>query len=87
MTKHGREQTFRIITGQRERIGMADTGVGDLDQHFALLRRRDIDLDDLQRFASGEGNGSTGFHGKHSKAGNKDRQRAVARALISGRNG
>ena len=42
---------------QGERIGVADAGVGDPDQHFALLRRRDVDLDDLQGFACGEGDG------------------------------
>ncbi|MNV38993.1 hypothetical protein D3C71_1305570 [compost metagenome] len=59
MAQHAREQAFRIIAGQRERIGMTDTGVGDLDQHFALLGRRDINLDDLQRLARTKGNGGT----------------------------
>jgi hypothetical protein len=41
---------------------MANAGVRDLDQHLALARWRDIDLDDLQRFACFEGYGCTRFH-------------------------
>ena len=39
-------------------------GVRDAHQHLALFRRLDVDLDDLQGLASGEGNGGTGLdHG------------------------
>ena len=63
VTQHDGKQAFRIFAGQGEGVGVADAGVGDLHQHFALLRRGDVDLDDLQRFACGEGDGGTGFHG------------------------
>ena len=64
MPQHRREHAFRIVAGKGKGIGMADAGVGDPDQHFAGLGRGDVDLDDLQRFACGEGNGGTGFHGQ-----------------------
>ena len=57
---------FGIIAAEREGIGVADAGMGDLHQHFAGLRRRDVDLDDLQRLARFEGDGGTGFHDGHS---------------------
>ncbi|KAG0776271.1 hypothetical protein G6F22_012693 [Rhizopus arrhizus] len=63
MAQHHREQAFRIVAGQGERIGVAHTGVGDLHQHFALLRRGDVDLDDLQRLAGTKGDGGTGLLG------------------------
>ncbi len=63
VAEHHRKQAFRVIAGQGERIGVADTGMGDLDQHFALLRRGDVDLDDFQRLAGGEGDGGAAFHG------------------------
>ena len=44
-------------------IRITDTGVGDLHQHFAFLRGRNVDLDDLQGFSGFEGNGGAGFHG------------------------
>ena len=59
MAEHAREQAFRIVAGQGEGVGVADAGVGDLHQHFALLRRGDVDLDDLQRLAGTEGDGGT----------------------------
>ena len=33
-----REQAFRIGSGKRELVGVADTGSLDLDQHLARLR-------------------------------------------------
>ena len=51
---------------ERERIGVAHAGVRDPDQHLALARRLDVDLDDLQRLAGGEGDGGAGFHGSFS---------------------
>jgi hypothetical protein len=59
MPEHDRKQAFRIVAAEREGIGMADAGVGDLDQHLALARRRDIDLDDLQRLPGFKGDGGT----------------------------
>jgi len=62
MAEHGREDAFRIIAAERERVGVADAGRGDLHQHLARLGRRDVDFDDLQRLARFEGNGRTAFH-------------------------
>jgi hypothetical protein len=62
MPQHHREQAFRVIARQRERIGMADTGMGDFYQDFAGFGRSDINLDNLEGFACGEGNGGAGFH-------------------------
>ena len=63
MAQHRGKHALGIIPAQREGIGMADAGMGDLHQHFAFLRRSDVDLDDFQRFSGGEGYGGTGFHG------------------------
>ncbi|MNV10787.1 hypothetical protein D3C71_1013270 [compost metagenome] len=63
MAQHHGEQAFGVVTAQGERVGVAHTGVGDLDEHFALLGRGDVDLDDLQGFSGFEGDGGTGFHG------------------------
>ena len=57
MAQHGGEDTFGVVTAQGEGVGVADAGMGDLDQHFALLGWRDVDLDDLQGFSGFEGNG------------------------------
>ena len=57
MAQHGWKQSFRIITAERERIGVADPGRDDAHQHLAGTRRRDIDLDHLQRLARGKGDG------------------------------
>ena len=45
------EYAFRIVTGQGKRIGMANAGVGNFDQHFAFLRRSNINFNDFQRLA------------------------------------
>jgi hypothetical protein len=60
---------------------MAHAGVGDLDQHLALLRRGDIDLDDLQGFSSLEGDGSAGFHGHDSQVKGKSNRSMEYRPL------
>ena len=57
MTQHRRENAFRIVAAERERIGVTDAGVADLHQHLARARRRDIDLDDLQRLTGTESDG------------------------------
>jgi hypothetical protein len=53
---------FRIGAGQRELVGVADAGRLDLDQHLAGFRAFQIDVQDLQRLALLDGDGSTGFH-------------------------
>src|SRR3546814_9935035 len=49
VAEHHRKQAFGVVTTERERVGVADTGGGDLHQHLAGARRIDVDLDDLQR--------------------------------------
>jgi hypothetical protein len=43
--------------------------MGDLDQHFALARRCDINIDNLERFSGLEGHSGTGFHPKFPQVG------------------
>ncbi len=62
MAQYYREQAFRIIARKCESIRMAYTGIGDLDQHFALAWRLDVDLDDLERLARFKCNCSTRLH-------------------------
>ena len=64
MAEHRRKDALWVIARQGEGIGMADAGVGDLDQHLTFLGRGHIDLDHLQGLASFEGHGGTGLHGK-----------------------
>ena len=68
MPQHHRKQTLGVVTRERERVGVTNAGVCDLDQHFALARRRDVDLHNLQRLASGKGDGGARFH-DNSKGG------------------
>lgn len=56
MTQHDREETFGVVARQGEGVGMANAGVRDLDEHLALARRLDVDLDDFQRLSWPEGN-------------------------------
>src|SRR5690606_18370254 len=57
------EHALRILARKRERIGMAQRGMGDLHQHLALLRAFEVELDDLQRLSGFESDGGTGLHG------------------------
>jgi hypothetical protein len=61
VAEDGRENAFRIVAGQREGIGVANTGGDDAHQHFTGFRRFDIDFNDLQRLVGGKGNGGAGF--------------------------
>jgi hypothetical protein len=47
MAQHRREDTFRIVAGEGESIGMAHAGMGDFHQNFAFFRRRDVNLNDF----------------------------------------
>jgi glutamate--cysteine ligase len=67
MAEHDGEQAFGVLAAEGERIGVADAGGEDAHQHFAGARRLDVDLDDLQGFACGEGDGGTGFHQDSSR--------------------
>jgi hypothetical protein len=51
MTKDRRERAFGVFTGQREGIGVADTGRLHLDQHLAGLRPFELHRFDLERLA------------------------------------
>lgn len=59
MTQHNREHAFGVFARQRECIGMADTGVGDLDQHFAFAGRGNVNLDDFKWFSGTKCDSST----------------------------
>ena len=55
MTENHRENAFRIVAGQGEGIRMANAGVGNFDQNFALLGRGDVELDDFEWLSCLEG--------------------------------
>ncbi len=57
--QHRREDAFRIVAAEGERVGVADAAGGDPHQHFARAWRLDVDLHDLQRLAGFEGHGGT----------------------------
>ncbi|MNP85759.1 hypothetical protein D3C76_1856420 [compost metagenome] len=59
MAEHRRENAFRIVTGEGERIGVAHAGMGDFDQHFTFLWRCYINLNNFQRLAWAKCNSST----------------------------
>ncbi|MNU00451.1 hypothetical protein D3C72_2435830 [compost metagenome] len=62
MPEHDWKKPFRVITGQREGIGVTYAGVGDLDEHLACTRWRHINFDDLKRFTGCECYCSARFH-------------------------
>ena len=57
-----REDAFAVEPVERVGVGVADAGRHDLDQHFALLRAFEVDLDDLERLLGFEGDGGAGLH-------------------------
>src|SRR5262249_52525209 len=57
-----REHAFGIGAGQRECVGVADTGRDDADEDFAGFRTFEIDLLDAQRLARFPSHSSSGFH-------------------------
>jgi hypothetical protein len=48
VAKNGREQTFRIGAGQREFIGVTDTGRLDFDQDLAGARTVELNSGDFE---------------------------------------
>jgi protein involved in ribonucleotide reduction len=62
VTQNDREDALRIITRQRECVGVADTGVADFDKHFALTGRLHVDLNDFEWLASFKCYGGSRFH-------------------------
>jgi len=69
MAKDRGENPFGIIAGAGEFIRMAQACRLDLDQDFAALGSFKVDLHDLKRFASFDGDGGTGFHHGGSPVG------------------
>src|ERR1700730_13478741 len=63
VTQNRREQTLRVAPGQREGVGVADSGRDDLDQDLARLGRGHIHLLDRQWPTGSPGDGGSGFHG------------------------
>ena len=62
VAENDRKDALRIIAGQRESIGVAHPGMRNLDEHFTLLGRGDVDLDDFEWLACLEGNSGARFH-------------------------
>ncbi len=56
------EDAFAVEPVERVGVGVADAGRHDLDQHFALLRAFEVDLDDLERLLGLESDGGAGLH-------------------------
>jgi len=63
VAKDGGEQALGVVARQGEGIGVANAGGLGLDQHLAVARPLQIDLDDFERLTGSEGNGGVGFHG------------------------
>ncbi|MNG17139.1 hypothetical protein D3C84_1011030 [compost metagenome] len=59
VTEHAGEHALGVLTRQGVSVSVANAGGDDAHQHLAGLRRRDIDLDDLQRLVGGKGYRST----------------------------
>ena len=49
VAQHRGKDAFRVVTAERERVGVAHAGVRDAHQHLALFRWRDVDLDEVAR--------------------------------------
>ena len=62
VAQNGRECAFRIVAGERKRIGMADPRGLDLDQHFAGAGSVQIDLHDFEGFSRLQGDCCVCFH-------------------------
>jgi hypothetical protein len=65
VTEDRREQALRIRSRQGVRIGVADPGRLDLDQHLASARSFELDLFDRQRLVGSVGNGGARLHPAH----------------------
>ncbi len=57
-----RKQSFRVLAGQRELVGVADAGRLDLDQHLARLRAFELHMGDRERLARLECHRRTHVH-------------------------
>jgi hypothetical protein len=58
---HG-EQAFRVGTGSRELVSVANAGRAQFDQHFAGARAIEVDGFDHQRLTGLVTDGGTGLH-------------------------
>jgi hypothetical protein len=67
VTQHDRRRPRPVAIDQRQ-IGVAEAGAAHLDQHLALAGRIEIELDDLDRLALGEGARRAALH-QHSGFG------------------
>ncbi len=54
VTQHDRHRARPIAIDQRK-VGMAEAGAAHLDQHLAFARWIEVELDDMDRLALGEG--------------------------------
>jgi hypothetical protein len=62
MAEDAGKGAFRIVAGERERIGMADAAGDHFQQHLSFTRTFDIDFLDGERLFRFPGNGGTRFH-------------------------
>ena len=54
VAQHDRHRPRPVAVDQRQ-VGVAEPAAADLDQHLALARRIEIDLEDMDGLALGEG--------------------------------
>ncbi len=62
MAKHRRKYAFGILTGQRECVGMTNTGGDVSQQNLTFFRAVNIDFFNFEGFAGFPGNCSTRLH-------------------------
>jgi PhzF family phenazine biosynthesis protein len=63
MSQDHRKDAFRVLTGEREGIGMTNARGNNAHQHFTFAGRLDINLDNLEGLVWGKSYGSAGFDG------------------------
>ena len=69
VTQNAGESALRVVAGQGEGVGVADTGGDHFQQNFAFLGSVHVDFFDYQGFLRLPGHGCTGFHEFVSCAG------------------
>ena len=69
MAEDGGEQALGFGAREGVIVGVADAGGLDLDQHLAVAGAFEIDLRQLDRLSSGEGDGGAGLHGRPPRLG------------------
>ena len=63
-----RKQSLGVRTGERECVGVADTGGLDLDQDFTSARSSDFDVFDREGLVGSVGDGGAGLHARDGNA-------------------